>query len=186
MKSSYLQKLDYSDVLKTLCYILNPKRIVEFGILDGYSLKTFAENTTNCEIKAYDIFEEFNGNSAKREIINKFKKYKNIKIEYGDFYKKEIEDNSLDILHIDIANNGDIYKFAIENYMKKIKKNGIMILEGGSEERDNIEWMIKYNKTKIKPYLDSLNYEIMTIGKIPSITIIKKNDYINNILSNHK
>ena len=56
MKSSYLQKLDYSDVLKTLCFIVNPKKIVEFGILDGYSLKTFIENTTNIKI-VYDKYQ---------------------------------------------------------------------------------------------------------------------------------
>ena len=37
----------------------------------GYSLKTYAENTTDCKTKAYDIFEEFNGNSAKREYAQK-------------------------------------------------------------------------------------------------------------------
>ena len=63
-----------------------------------------------------------------------------------------------------------------QNYIDKLKDDGIILMEGGSEERDNIEWMIKYNKPKIKPVLDkySLKYDIKTIGKIPSITIIKK------------
>lgn len=48
-------------------------------------------------------------------------------------------------------------------------------MEGGSKEKDNIEWMIKYNKPKIQPVLEKLSkmYNILTIGKIPSITIIK-------------
>lgn len=63
-----------------------------------------------------------------------------------------------------------------QNYVDKLKDDGIILMEGGSEERDNIEWMIKYNKSKIKPVLKkySENYDIKIIGKIPSITIIKK------------
>ena len=88
---------------------------------------------------------------------------------------KNIDDNSQDIIHIDIANNGDVYEYAIQNYIKKLKKNGILLLEGGSKERDNIEWMIKYNKQKINSIISKYknNYEIITIGTIPSITIIK-------------
>ena len=63
-----------------------------------------------------------------------------------------------------------------QNYLNKVKDNGVVLMEGGSKERDNIEWMIKYNKPKIKPILDkySKEYDIKTIGEIPSITIIKK------------
>ena len=185
MKSSYLQKLDYSDVIKTICFMTNPKKIIEFGILDGYSLDTFIKNTkSDCQIKAYDIFEEFNGNSAKRDIIKKFSGHNNVLIDYGDFYQKykHIENNSIDLLHIDIANNGDVYKFTIDNYMSKLSKDGILILEGGSKERDNVEWMIKYEKPKIKPYLESIKnkYDIITIGKVPSITFVKNNDNKNS------
>ena len=47
-----------------------------------------------------------------------------------------------------------------------------MILEGGSEERDNINWMIKYNKTKIQPIIKKNNIKV--IGSFPSITLFKK------------
>jgi len=173
MKSSYLNKnLNYGDILKTICYIKKPKKILEFGILEAYSLRTFLENTNNCFIEAYDLFEEFNGNGSKKEIINEFKDYDNVSIEYGDFYKKlnSLEDNYYDIIHIDIANDGDVYKFAYDNYRKRLKPGGIMILEGGSHERDQVEWMKTYNKTPIKDFLN--NIEHTTIGTIPSITLI--------------
>ena len=177
MKSSYLNKIEYSDLFKLLCFYYKPTNIIEIGILEGYSLEQFINNTENCIIKAYDIFDEFNGNGAKYEIIQKFSDYENVTIDYGDFYKlhKNIDDNSQDIIHIDIANNGDVYEYAIQNYIKKLKKNGILLLEGGSKERDNIEWMIKYNKQKINSIISKYknNYEIITIGTIPSITIIK-------------
>ena len=62
MNSSYLNKdLDYGEILKTICYLKEPKLIIEFGILEGYSLDKFIENTNNnTKIKAYDIFDKFN------------------------------------------------------------------------------------------------------------------------------
>lgn len=72
MKSSYNNKVDYSDILKTVTFIQNPDRIIEFGILDELSLKTFADNSSKkCIIKAFDIFDEFNGNSADKDELNK-------------------------------------------------------------------------------------------------------------------
>ena len=51
-----------------------------------------------------------------------------------------------------------------------------MLLEGGSIERDNVEWMNLYNKPKINPvikkYEDNLNIQI--IGSFPSITVVRK------------
>ena len=57
----------------------------------------------------------------------------------------------------------------------EVKKNGINIIEGGSKERDNIDWMVNYNKPQINPVLKkySKDYNILTIGNIPSITVIK-------------
>lgn len=179
IKSSYLANTDYGDIIKAISFIKQSEKIVEIGILEGYSLLKFIEGTSEeCKIEAYDIYDKFNGNHAKYTIVDKFKNYKNVSINYGDFYElyKNISDGSLDILHIDIANNGNILEFTIDNYMQKLKYDGILIFEGGSYERDNIEWMIKYNKPKIKPILDSLKqkYKIITIGSIPSITIIMK------------
>ena len=183
MTSSYTNNINYLDLLSGITFIKNPKNVVEFGILNGHSLKTFADNSNNeCKIEAYDIFDDFNGNHAtKNEILEKFINTKNVKIEYGDFYKKykDFQDESIDILHVDIANNGEIYEFCIKNYLSKIKDYGIIIMEGGSTERDNIEWMKKYNKKSINPYLLYLqdrrqDIKIKTIGSVPSITLIEK------------
>jgi len=179
MKSSYNNTITYKELLEGIIFCKNPKTIIEFGILEGVSLKAFIENSNSqCDIKAYDIFEEFNGNSANKEILlNTFSKFENVKIDYGDFYEKykNIEDNSIDMLHIDIANNGDVLEFTIENYLQKLCDNGLLIFEGGSNERDNIDWMNKYNKTKINPIIQKYKdlYDIKIIGSIPSITLIK-------------
>lgn len=179
MRSSY-QENNYKNVFKTLTFIINPKKIVEIGILDGYSLQSFLDSRQeSCNVEAYDLFEDFPFNSAKyKEVIKKFKKYSNLKIEKSDFYEiyKRFKNNSIDILHVDIANNGDVIDFIIENYLPKIRKGGIIIVEGGSKERDSIEWMKKYKKKKIQPVLKERISpdKLMILEDFPSISIIKK------------
>jgi predicted O-methyltransferase YrrM len=110
--------------------------------------------------------------------VQQFNLYDNVTIDYGDFYDvyKKYNDKSIDILHIDIANNGDVYEYMFKNYINKVKDDGIILMEGGSNQRDHVEWMTKYNKPKIKPVLDKYmtNFDIKTIGGLPSLTIIKK------------
>jgi predicted O-methyltransferase YrrM len=183
MNSSYKNKdIEYSAILESVAFSIRPKTIIEIGILDGYSLHYFinATNSINTKIVAYDIFDTFNGNHAKEdELKNKFKNHSNVEINYGDFYElhKTIMNNSIEIIHIDIANNGEIYEYAIQNYLPKLSSNGIIILEGGSEQRDNVAWMNKYNKLKIQPILEKYHkkYNIKTFGSLPSITLIAHN-----------
>ena len=183
MKSSYNNtNISYKEVFSTICQIYKPKTIIEFGILDGFSLKTFSENTNKDQTKiyAYDIFEKFNGNGANKEdILTKFSQNKNITIEDADFYTKykDFEHNSIDLLHVDIANDGSTYQFVIDHYLQLVR--GVIILEGGSEERDNVLWMKKYNKVSIQDTIHNIKKEnrdliINTIGSFPSITIISK------------
>ena len=83
--------------------------------------------------------------------------------------------NDLDIIHVDVANDGDIYEFCINNLLPLLRDKGILILEGGSEERDNCEWMVKYNKPKIREVLRKHqdNLEIKVFSEFPSMTLIK-------------
>jgi hypothetical protein len=171
------EDLTYGDLIGNMTFALNPKTIIEIGILDGYSLEHFIKNSnTDTIIKAYDLFDDFIGNCAVKETVDsKFAGYENVKITKGDFY--ELPDsigNNIDIIHIDIANNGLVFEYAIEHYLPKLSENGILILEGGSLERDNVEWMHKYNKPPIRPILEkySDSLKIKTIGRFPSVTVI--------------
>tara|TARA_B110000037_G_scaffold200056_1_gene240345 strand:+ start:1250 stop:1687 length:438 start_codon:yes stop_codon:yes gene_type:complete len=145
MNFSYNNKVDCSDILKTINFMQNPNKIIEFGIRDGLSLKIFADNShKNCGIKAFD---DFNGNCANKDKLDKtfslseirrisapkqFEEddYKNVFIRHGDFYKeyKNIKKNSIDIIHIDIANHGEVIEFSLENYINKLTKNGIFYI----------------------------------------------------------
>jgi predicted O-methyltransferase YrrM len=177
--SSYKNKtICYEDIFKLLVWQVKPKRIVEFGILQGYSLMSFVKSSQpTTEILAYDIFEHFVGNAAHRSIVDQFAIFPNVQIEEGDFYKKvsDFADESIDLLHIDIANDGSVYDFAFTHYLPKLSKNGIMILEGGGEERDNVYWMKKYNKIPIVTTLAKYQMlDICVLSPFPSLTIVRK------------
>ena len=179
MNSSYKNKdIDYGALIETITVLQQPKSIIEIGILDGYSLHHFINSTDSHKttIKAYDIFEKFNGNhSNEADLKERFKNNHNVTINYGDFYELHKNINTpVDLIHIDIANNGDTYEHAIQHYLPKLSPTGIMILEGGSVQRDEVEWMNKYNKPKISPVIQkySKDYIIKTIGNIPSLTFI--------------
>ena len=177
MNSSYNNKVTFGDVLESIVFAVNPRSIVEVGILDGFSLKCFADSSSkDTVIRAYDIFEEFNGNHADKETLTtSFEGYNNVLINRGDFYKVHSDINDIDIIHIDIANNGDVYEYAIKHYLPKLSEKGILIMEGGSMERDNVEWMPKYNKPKIQPIIEEYRNRcyIKTIGRFPSVTLIR-------------
>jgi hypothetical protein len=177
-ESSYNHsKCSYEDVFQTICFIQQPKVIVEFGILDGFSLKCFEKYSPNdCKVYAYDIFDDFNGNHANEtQLRAQFQGSPKVIIEKQNFFEhyKCIEDKSIDILHIDIANDGDILNYTITHYLPKIKDNGIILFEGGSSERDNVYWMNKYNKTKINPVLNTITVPFTVINVFPSLTIIQ-------------
>jgi len=180
MRTSYNKKdITYGEFLKSIVQIINPSKIVEIGILDGYSLESFAVTANKTtEIFAYDIFDEFDGNHSNETILlKKFNDFKNVKISYGDFYKLHNHISDADIIHIDIANNGDVFEYTIQNYYQKIKLGGIIIFEGGSEDRDDVVWMNKYKKNKINPIIQKYiaeGYNIKIYGQFPSITVIKK------------
>ena len=44
MNSSYNNNVSFGDILKGVTFSLDPKKIVEVGILEGYSLKCFVES----------------------------------------------------------------------------------------------------------------------------------------------
>lgn len=180
MSSSYSNKtLCYDDIFKLLTWQTRPRRIIEFGILKGYSLRCFAEAAPReTSITAYDIFEAFVGNSAPRDITDQFAAYPNVEIKEGDFYKvvADLSDASVDIIHIDIANDGAVYEFAFENYIRKLSPTGILLLEGGGAERDAVGWMTKYNKIPIRRVLERYEsqLDIYTMSGFPSLTVVRR------------
>jgi predicted O-methyltransferase YrrM len=171
MDSSYKGN-NYSDLISSILLIYKPKKIIEFGILNGYSLDAIIRGAPRpLDIIAYDIFQDYEFNHADRQRLEN--RYASM-IQYGNFYNQylQIENNSIDMFHIDVSNTGDTYQFTLDNYMSKLTPKGIILLEGGSEERDNLNWMQKYSKPKIQPVLQKCKYFHFVFEPFPSLTLI--------------
>lgn len=151
IESSY----QYNNLGKTLYEYVRfekPEKIIDFGVLNGYSTVCLAmacrENGKG-KVKVYDLFEDYEYNHAQFErLVKNLKEYGLIdwveieKINFFDWIKNP---ESFDLLHLDISNTGDII-----DLLDPIKDVGTVLFEGGTEQRDKVGWMFKFNKKPIK------------------------------------
>ena len=156
IESSYQQsgmgKILYDAVIET-----GAQKIIDFGILNGYSTvcMAMAARKTGGKVYGYDLFDDYEfkkPNTSKLE--QNFIKYKVkdlIQLKKVNFYEwiNNIED--FDILHLDISNDGDIISKLHEATRGSC---GQVFFEGGSEERDEQDWMLKYKKKPISDLSD--------------------------------
>lgn len=189
MHSSYIEN-DYGLVLKS--YVLNwrPSTAVELGILDGYSTRAIAEGIKelnflldmSVRLTAYDLFDDYQFKHGSQEEVEKMLKDQSldhlVRIKKGDAFKvhADFADDSVEFLHVDISNTGDTLRKIMELWTPKIAPRGLILFEGGSIERDNIEWMKKYSMPSIKQEIDTSkfihdNYFYGTYYAFPSMTV---------------
>lgn len=192
MESSYI-KNDIGKIIKTNILTFRPFLCVELGVLEGYSTLAIAEalkynslhNGVHGHLHSYDLWEDYeykHGNMATVQTLLKDAELQ----EYVTLYKadaftvhEKYEPDTVTFLHIDISNDGDKIEKLMEQWNKKIRIGGIIMIEGGSIERDKIEWMIKYNKRPIRPVIETNrilnnNFVYATYEQFPSITIALK------------
>ena len=148
-----------------------PDKIIDFGILYGYSTVCLAQAVRDNgvgHVYAYDLFEEYQYNNSVKDIVYHNLKYYELD-EYVTFKKlnfhewiKEHED--FDLLHLDISNDGNTILEVYEKY-----PDSKIIFEGGTYERDLIEWMRKYKRKQITSIKDEINYRVIN-EKFPALS----------------
>ncbi|MBF8249482.1 MAG: putative SAM-dependent methyltransferase [Candidatus Levybacteria bacterium] len=179
--SSY-EKNNYGDFFYALMRVYQPEKVVELGTKAGYSayhmargLKDNGKGTLDC----YDLWEEYEFNSVPRSVAEKnLKKFKNIvSFNLRDAVGADKKYKEIDILHVDLSNKGEILEEIIPHWIDKVSQ--FIIIEGGSKERDKVEWMTKFKKKPIANWLRDFarkrkNIEYVTIEPFPSVTILRK------------
>lgn len=171
IESSY----KYNDLGRTLynkVIELKPYRIIDFGVLNGYSTICLAQGCKDNgfgRVKVYDIFDDYEYNHAKlATLIKNLKEYDLLEwvdIEEKNFFDWVKNPEPFDLLHLDISNTGDILDLVYFHL------NGIgeILFEGGSKQRDNVGWMKVHNK---KPINKSVaKFEVIN-SNFPSISRI--------------
>lgn len=184
--SSY-KKANYSLIFAHLVKKYRPKRISEFGVLGCYSFLSFAlaiqKNSLDSEVHGYDLFEDYPYTKFKlsdaKSLVLKYIKRDIAYLHKVNVFNSNIIPEELGIssmAHIDLSNDGDTYEHFL-NYMET-HTNFCLIFEGGSKERDLVEWMVKYKKKPINNILEKSakleSLSIVVINDFPSLTIVTK------------
>lgn len=180
--SSY-EENNYGELFNSLIRIYQPEKVVELGTKAGYSayhiargLKANGKGRLDC----YDLWEDYQFSSVPKffaeENLKEFKKI--ITLNHEEAIGIEKKYKSIDILHVDLSHDGTILEKTVPYWIDKVRR--LIIIEGGSKERDKVEWMIKYKKMPIKRWLKDFtlkraDIQCLTIEPFPSITIIRKN-----------
>ncbi len=133
-----------------------PKKIVEFGVLYGYSTVCMAmalDELGEGHIYANDLFEEYpfrhSSMAETQKNIDDYGVSKYVTLQKTDFDEWLKDPEEFDLLHVDISNKGDTIQRLYSALDERIQKGAIVIFEGGTEERDQVEWVTKYNCMKI-------------------------------------
>lgn len=136
---------------------LKPEKIVEFGVMHGYSAICMGQALRDLgkgHLYAYDIWSPvYKKEDAERNIRN-FGLNQWITLGDGDW--NEFKDD-FGLLHIDVNNNGDIIKALSMRFPDKH-----VIFEGGTKERDEA-------KPNATPMEGSAPYKVLNL-KFPGIS----------------
>ena len=187
MYSSYKEN-NFNEIFYETVLEFPPQVAVELGVLEGYSTIAIARALDKSgvgHLDAYDIWEDYKyRHSTQGEVqkaINTWDLSKVVTLHKQDAYTvhENYEDRSVHLLHIDISNDGDVFNTMLANWDSKVSHCGLILFEGGSEERDKVEWMVKHNKKPIRPEISSnqlanTNYIYGGYNAFPSLTIMKK------------
>ena len=181
--SSYKES-GYQYLFYALVKLLSPNKICEIGVLQGFSLLSMAsalKKNNQGEIFGYDLFDDYEFKNERminvQYRIDKagFSEFANIKKQDAFLVSSEVEET--DILHVDISNNGNTVEQLFLQWKDRVNK--LMIFEGGGHARDEINWMVKFQKPPISPVLSQLsnqfqNWQFVTLDVYPSITLCRK------------
>lgn len=174
--SSY-EENDYGPLFYALVRMLKPDKIVELGTKAGYSAFYMAQalrDNGSGTISCYDLWEKYAYTSCPLSIAKE-----NLK-EFSDiinFYQKDVSEvkpaEHVGILHVDLGNDAEIIDKVFSEWENK---SDMIIVEGGAPERDRVEWMFKYNKKPMSPWLEEMSQKsklkYFTFPKFPSLTLI--------------
>jgi len=182
--SSYAEN-DYKRLFYALARIHKPKVCVELGVLEGYSLCATAmalRDNGGGIIHGYDLWEKYPHRAVSQEVAQEnvdslgLTDYVRLHFASAKNIPERWPELSVSWVHVDISNDGVKANWALAYWQHKLIAGGNLLLEGGSEERDQVEWMIKFDKPPIAPVLRDWDdvYEIFTFQPSPSLTICQK------------
>lgn len=184
MDSSY-KKNNYGEVFRAIVQAFKPVNCVELGVLNGYSTINIAaglKENGRGTLNAYDLFEEYPYKHSQYEDVKVLTQHcPMIVLHRGDAFKvyEQYGPGSVDLLHVDLSNTGEIVRRVMEQWDEKMVQGGVILFEGGTVERDLEEWMVKYSAPSIKKEIETnliinSRYVYGAYLKWPGLTMLLK------------
>lgn len=193
--SSYSDE-NYGDLLYGLIRTHNPKLVVELGTYKGYSALHFAaalrDNKSLSQLHLLDLWEQYPyRHCSLEETRTAFDKNHLLDMPGCEILFHDIDafkgstkfgSGTIDFLHVDVSNTGANLEPLLKHWTPKLtrSKKTLVLLEGGSAERDQISWMMEYNMEPIATFLNSkwLNdrFSYFCFQPFPSITVLRFRD----------
>ncbi|OGA01872.1 MAG: hypothetical protein A3H35_14100 [Betaproteobacteria bacterium RIFCSPLOWO2_02_FULL_62_17] len=171
----------YGHFFYALIRAIKPRRCVELGVLHGFSLLAVAaalrDNGVG-SIRGIDLFEDYPYRHAQQKDVENYIRACRLEkwsgITKADAFPAYDRHKDLDYLHVDLSNDGDTYRFMFKHWASKVSQ--VILMEGGSADRDQVEWMVKYRKPPIVPAIDEIrraypDWNFVVLAPYPSLTI---------------
>jgi hypothetical protein len=178
--SSY-ESHQYDLLFYALVRLLRPQRCLELGVLEGFSLLAMASALRDNgagHITGYDLFAKYPFRHAVFDEVWSRCRTAHldpyITLRQGNEKDAFAHHSEVDILHVDLSNDGEIYRKLFSQWADKVRL--AVLLEGGSAERDRIPWMHEHNKPSIAEAISELrkgypDWIFTVVDPFPSMTL---------------
>ena len=162
--STYTEK--FGDILYKKVMQYKPKIICDIGVLNGFSTYHLAKaaKEIGSKVIAVDLFEDYEYNHGTLDqFVSNMKTngvYDVIEVVKMDYQQWLLSTRpKLDLIHLDASNTGD----NLVKLMNVVLGDPKILFEGGTVARDNVDWMLKYNKPKIIETLKNSGYSFRVL-----------------------
>lgn len=162
--STYTEK--FGDILYKKVLQYKPKVICDIGVLHGFSTYHLARaaKKIGSKVIAVDLFEDYPFNHATvDDFVDNMKTHdvydviEVVKMDYQQWFLSQRP--KVDLLHLDASNTGE----NLIKLMNVIIGDPKILFEGGTKNRDNVDWMIEYDKPKIIETLQESGYKFKVL-----------------------
>lgn len=162
---------------------LKPDRCVELGTYAGFSaywISLALKHNAFGQLDCYDLWGKYPYNHVEMEVAQKNLEGLPVNLHQEDasLVYAHYKPLMVDLLMVDLSNDGFTYRKILDDWYSKLSPGAIVLMEGGTEERDKVSWMIEYKKEPIKKVLkDDLiteRYNFITLTPFPGLTIFTK------------
>jgi hypothetical protein len=180
LQSSYKDH-GYGIFLYALARTLRPLSCIELGVFQGFSLLSVAaalRDNGHGTIVGFDLFEEYPYRHESHESacgnILRCGLQERAQVRHADASAAYDSLASVDWLHVDLSNDGDTVRRLFAKWEGKVSQ--LILFEGGSAERDRVDWMLSHGKAPIAPAIKALRgthpaWRFVVLAPYPSMTL---------------